>query len=46
MFGLCIPVSTLQYQLIGKFLESGSLPQMSLVKIDLPLVFKGGERFE
>ena len=26
MFDLCIPVSSLQYQLIGKFLGSGSLP--------------------
>ena len=46
MFGLCIPVSTLQYQLIGKFLGSGSLPYVSLDKIDLLLVFKVGELFE
>ena len=25
-FGLCIPVSSLQYQLIGKLLGSGSYP--------------------
>ena len=26
MFGLCIPVSSLQYQLIGKLLGSGTHP--------------------
>ena len=46
MFGLCIPVSSLQYQLVGKLLVNGSLPKVNLVKIDLLLVFKVDELFE
>ena len=42
-FGLCIPVSSLQYQLIGKLLGSGTHPAGELNKIDLIVVCKVGE---
>ena len=44
-FDCCIPVSSLQYQLIGKLLGSGTQPIGELDKIDLVTVFKVGELF-
>ena len=44
-FGFCIPVSSLQYQLIGKRLGCGTYPVGELNKIDLILVWKVGELY-
>ena len=44
-FGFCILVSSLQYQLIGKLLGSGTHPAGELNKIDLIVVCKVGELF-
>ena len=44
-FGFCIPVSSLQYQLIGKLLGSGTHPIGELDKNDPIVVCKVGEIF-